>query len=135
MKRKTEIMQSAIRRALTELRKRRGWSQAELARQMIIHSSRVGVALDPSKQEISGWEHGKHAPSPECRMVLARIAASHKRTEELALFFSYWNHVVHVHDRGWLQDDNAPWPPRPFRRGRAGRRAPIAVGAKGGRVQ
>lgn len=116
MKKKTEIMQHTIRRALAELRKRRCWSQVELARQLVIYGSRAGVALDPSKQEISAWEHARHAPSPECRMVLARIAASHKRTEDLALFFAYWHHLVHVHDLGWLRDDESPWPLRPAMR-------------------
>jgi hypothetical protein len=69
-------------------------------------------------------------------MVLARIAASHKRTEDLALFFSYWHHVVHVHDLGWLRDDESPWPRRPVAGVRRdGCRAPMGVEDKEGGAQ
>lgn len=100
MKKTTEVMHKAIGRAVVELRRRMNWGQAELARQ--ISSEHTGARLAANQAMISQWEHGVHAPSPDYRIALSRIAARSKRTEDLAEFFrlpvSAWRVAAHWGD-------------------------------------
>ena len=108
MRKTIDVMHRAIGRALIELRKRRDWSQADLARRITIDARYARSTVRPDQHTISRWENGTHAPSPACRQVLAKVAASHRHTDDLALFFSYWRHVIHVHDLGLA--DESEWP-------------------------
>lgn len=113
MKKTIDVTRRAIARALIELRKRRDWSQAELARRMIIDARYARSMVRPDQATISKWENGTHLPSPACRQLLAKIGSSHKRTNALALFFWYWGHLIHVHDLGLT--DESQWPLRELR--------------------
>ena len=110
MQKTIEVMQRAIAGALIELRKRRDWSQADLARRITIDARYARSTVRPDQHTISRWENGTHVPSPACRQVLAKVAASHRRTDDLALFFSYWRHLIHVHDLELA--DESQWPLR-----------------------
>jgi len=65
-------MRRIIGDAIVELRRSKGWSQAELAREISRHARRGMPAPDITL--ISHWEAGVVAPAPEHRIALARIA-------------------------------------------------------------
>lgn len=103
----TEAMHRGLGRAVGQLRARMQWGQADLAKEINKHASRMNIVLTPDQGTISRWESGDKAPSPRHRMVLARIAAKHKATEDLAEIFrapvSAWRLVGTV--KVMLKDD------------------------------
>lgn len=100
MKKTTEAMHRGLSNAVIELRRRMNWGQEDLARQINRHGARPGSLLASTKQMISGWENGEHAPSPVYRAALGRIAEKHEATEDLAAVFRAptiaWRLVAHV---------------------------------------
>jgi transcriptional regulator with XRE-family HTH domain len=91
-------MHRTIGEAIAELRRIRNWSQAELAREISRHGRRGTPA--PLEVVISDWERGLHAPAPQYRAALARIARKDKTTEDLAPLFlasmNAWEVVTRV---------------------------------------
>ena len=79
-------MHRTIARAIRELRRTREWGQEELARE-ICRNGRRGMRA-PDQPVISRWEGGQHAPAPQYRMALARVAATHKATQSLVPIFN-----------------------------------------------
>jgi transcriptional regulator with XRE-family HTH domain len=74
-------------KAITELRRRLDWGQAELAAQINMRRGRSGLSLASTRHMVSQWENGEHLPSPIYRGALAEIAARHKGTKDLASAF------------------------------------------------
>jgi hypothetical protein len=93
-------MHRGLSEAVIDLRARMEWSQQDLAREMCRTAARMGVEIRPNQVCVSRWENMETAPSAEHRMVLARVAGRHKRTEDLAELFrapvSAWRLVGHV---------------------------------------
>jgi transcriptional regulator with XRE-family HTH domain len=88
MKNTTEAMHRHLGKAITELRRRMNWSQAELAQHIAWHGHDGSHPMEaPAIDLISKWEHGVKAPSRPYRVALARIAKGRKLTEELAPIF------------------------------------------------
>src|SRR6266498_1953197 len=93
-------MHRGLSEAVIDLRARMEWSQEHLANQMCKVAARNGVEINPTRRCVIRWEGMETAPSTEHRMVLARIAARHKKTADLAELFrapvSAWRLVGHV---------------------------------------
>ena len=70
-------MHRIIGDAITELRRSKNWSQAELAREISRHARRGTPA--PEANMIAQWETGVRAPAPEYRVALARIARGDRK--------------------------------------------------------
>ncbi len=100
MKTTTKETPETVGEALLKLRKRMHWNQPQLAREMEVQARKLGVILAPDRYLISSWERGIHAPSPDCRMTLFRIAKSNKRTSNLADAFRIRIGVGHVAENG-----------------------------------
>ena len=100
MKKTTEAMHRGLSEAVIDLRARMEWSQEFLANEMCKVATRTGIEISPTRRCVIRWESMETAPSSEHRMVLARIAARHKKTEDLAELFrapvSAWRLVGHV---------------------------------------
>jgi hypothetical protein len=86
MKRTTEAMHKGLSRAVIELRARMRWGQTDLAKEISRQGVRAKVTLTPDQGTISRWERCESAPSPQHRMVLARIASKNGH-EDLAELF------------------------------------------------
>ncbi|MBL8290793.1 MAG: helix-turn-helix domain-containing protein [Bryobacterales bacterium] len=69
--------------AVRALRKRMGWTQADLAEALDRAQGRRRVTRQST---ISKWERGIDGPSPIHRMVLAKIAAKYKHDDLAASF-------------------------------------------------
>ncbi len=93
-------MQKGLGRAVMDLRARMGWSQEDLAQEMCKVAARMGIEIRPNRICVLRWEKTETAPNSEHRMVLARIAARSKKTEDLAELFrapvSAWRLVGYV---------------------------------------
>jgi transcriptional regulator with XRE-family HTH domain len=95
----TEAMHRGLSGAVIDLRERRRWGQEDLAQEISKWAARLNVTLTPDQGTISRWERGLSAPSPEHRMVLARIATKHRYTDLADIFrapTSAWRLVGHV---------------------------------------
>jgi DNA-binding transcriptional regulator YiaG len=75
LKRATQTMHQELAGAVSELRRRLDWGQAQLAK--AIRRELRGSVPAPYVQTISRWETGERSPSPVYRMALSRIAAKH----------------------------------------------------------
>src|SRR5690349_13127565 len=96
-------MRQGLSRAVVDLRARMRWSQEQLAQELLRAAARANLDLAARVSTISEWENAGAAPSPEYRMLLARIAAN-KGHEDLAEIFrapiSVWRVVAHVRRQG-----------------------------------
>ncbi len=80
-------MQRGLSRAVSDLRARMEWSQEDLAREITREAAKLGFQIKPNQVCVSRWENREAAPSEEHRKALARLAARHKKTEDLAEYF------------------------------------------------
>lgn len=86
MRLSTDAMRRGLSLAVVELRARLGWGQEDLAQAITRQGARLNLTLAPDRITISRWENRERSPSPEHRMVLARIAVGHGH-EDLAELF------------------------------------------------
>jgi len=84
--RKTDAMHECLSRAVVELRARLRWGQQDLADRIARRAARMGLGIKPNQVCVSRWENCETAPSPQHRMVLARIASKNEH-EDLANLF------------------------------------------------
>lgn len=83
VKKATEVMHVELGRAVSALRRRLEWSQAELAHAIDKHGGKTSAT---DYMTISRWERAIDSPSPTKRMALAKIAAK-RGHEDLAKRF------------------------------------------------
>ena len=101
MKPTINAMQRGLSRAVVDLRARLQWGQEDLAREITKMAAKMRVAIAPNRICVSRWENGETAPSPEHRMVLARISAKHGHEDIAELFrapVSAWRLVGRMRD-------------------------------------
>ncbi len=84
-----------------DLRARMEWGQEDLAREMCKVAAKMGSDIRPNRICVLRWENGEAAPNEHHRVVLARIAARERKTEDLAQLFrapvSAWRLAAYVH--------------------------------------
>src|SRR5690242_8688922 len=80
LRKTTEIMHAHIGNAVVELRRRLNWSQEDLADKMRKHGRPLHGPT------VCKWEKGKDSPSPENRMVLAKLSTKEGHEDLAALF-------------------------------------------------
>lgn len=107
MKSTTDAMHRGLGRAAMDLRAKMEWSQADLANEIAKMAIKMRVPIRPTQVSVCRWETGETSPSPQHRMILARIASRDKRTGHLADLFrasaSAWR-VVGLSERRDVED-------------------------------